>query len=67
MQSIYLNIPISPVPKARHRTTVRNGKPMAYNSPEARSDIETFVAYARPSFPKEPLSGALKAKILVAF
>lgn len=53
--NIAINIPIIPVPKARHRTTVRNGKPMAYNSPQARSDIETFIAYARPFFPVKPL------------
>jgi Holliday junction resolvase RusA-like endonuclease len=40
---------------------------MAYNSPQARGDIETFIAYARPSAPKVPLTGALALSVSVFF
>ncbi len=60
---IAFTVPITPVPKARHRTCrLPNGRMMAYNSPQARGDIETFIAYARPNAPTTPLTGALSVR-----
>jgi Holliday junction resolvase RusA-like endonuclease len=38
---------------------------IAYNSPGARGDIETFIAYARPCSPKEPYRGAVELSVMV--
>lgn len=56
---IIFTVPVVPVPKARHRTTVRHGHAIAYTDPKSRGDIETFIAHARPSAPDSPLMGAL--------
>lgn len=58
-QGITFTVPVTPVPKARHRTAVRYGHAIAYTDPKARGDIETFIAHARPHAPESPLTGAL--------
>jgi Holliday junction resolvase RusA-like endonuclease len=59
---IAFTVPVVPVPKARHRTAVRHGHAIAYTDPKARSDIETFIAHARPNAPDRPLTGALSVR-----
>lgn len=62
-RQIVFTIPIAPVPKARHRTTIQGGRVHNYNDPKAQGDIETFIAYARPAAPREPLDGALAFRV----
>ena len=61
---ISFSIPVTPIPKPRHRTArLPNGKTIAYNPPGYYSDVEKIITYSRPYFPKEPLTGALSVSI----
>lgn len=56
-------LPIIPIPKARHRTTIRGGHAIAYTDPKARGDIETFIAHVRQFAPKVPTTEAVSLVI----
>jgi Holliday junction resolvase RusA-like endonuclease len=64
---ISLVIPVTPVGKARHRTTVRGGHAVAYPDPKASGDIEMFVTWAKEKMPRIPPSGPLNIQIHAYF